>query len=498
MISSSLMDEGVLFLRARVLTAIESEGSLALLGPDGDIRKLEGSSADLASAVLSFCAREPRTRAAILAHVEELTGEPLEDATIVDELLDLLRRCGALVPARAARVELPRPAASTRLLLCIGGAVASAHTPALILRLQAEGFDVRVAATEAALRFVARETLEALTHRAVFSSMWQRDEGVRVPHIELAAWPDAVLVCPATASLLSRIATGDCSELVSAIAITTRAPVLVAPSMNDAMYDASSVQRNLETLKADGFHLVPPTFASEVAHAPTDRTPMLGGAPSPMHLARLVHALLRVHAIPGLPRDRAAWDALHERVPEPSQAWFTPELDPKIASAIESCCTPPGLLWDVGTGHGACAIWAARKGFSVVATDVSKTALDRARRRAGALPITFLADDVTDSALCTPFDVIVDRGTLHALPLARRDGYARTISSCTRPGSIVIVEAHAPPEDPRVLSNPMTEDEITALMGPAMQLVRSEHGTFAGTLEPAPASVLCVFRRLDL
>jgi 3-polyprenyl-4-hydroxybenzoate decarboxylase len=276
--------------RARVLTAIESKDALSVLGADEKITRLTGDSASLASAVLSFVLT-PRTRDEIFAHVAELTGEPIENLAIVGELLDLLKNSGALVPYEEPATPAP---ATRKLLLGIGGAVAAAHAPVLIQSLQARGLDVRVIASESALRFVAKESLEAITHHAVLSSMWQRDEGLHAPHIELAAWPDLMVLWPATATTLSRIATGDCSELLSTVAIATRAPVMIAPSMNAAMYDAPSVQRNIERLKADGFHLVAPAFAVEVAQAPEARTPMLGGAPPPEALAALVEAMFAI------------------------------------------------------------------------------------------------------------------------------------------------------------------------------------------------------------
>lgn len=487
-------------VRARVLMAIESAGGLVLVGPNGTVQRLEGDTGALASEVLSFCTSQPRSRDEIRVHVEEVTGAPLGGSTIVDALLDLLIEAGALVAAiigaPAART-LDREG-RTRLLLGMGGAVAAAHAPLTIQALQARGFDVRVLASENALRFVGREAIEALTHHPVSSSMWEHDGGARVPHIELAAWPDAVLLWPATAATLSRIATGDCSELLSAVAITTRAPVLIAPSMNEAMYLSPSVQRNLEQLKEDRFHIVPPAFAVEVALAPEARREMLGGAPGADALARLIEALLRIEgaANAALPHDQASWDAFHRRVPESAHAWFTDGVDPQITRALAAHAGPPALLWDVGTGHGATAIWAAREGYSVVATDVSSTALARARARAGGLRITFVQDDVADSALTTMFDVIVDRGTLHTLSVGRRAAYASQILRSTRPGSIVIVKVHAPFADPRVLSHPMTADEVRALFGAEMRLVSSEAGTFMGTLDPAPESVLTVLERV--
>lgn len=297
------------YLRARTLAAIESKGALFLPSPDGSITKLEGDSADLASEVLSFCAHHARTRGDIVDHIRTLAGE-IEDESVIDELIHLLESTRALVPpaqARAAgggaathantkaggaapRTSERRPA--KRILLGLTGAVASAHAPLAVQLLQARGFEVRVIASRSALRFVSRDALAAISGFAVIASIWERDV-LRVPHIELAEWADAVVIWPASAATISRIASGDCSRLLSAVAISTRAPVLVAPSMNVAMFEAPSVRRNIETLEADGFYVVPPAFAHELADAPEDRRPALGGAPGPTDIVGLVDVLLR-------------------------------------------------------------------------------------------------------------------------------------------------------------------------------------------------------------
>lgn len=473
-----------------MLAATTSKDALELIGRDGSVRRLTGDTAALAEALLAYTEGTPRTRAELRAHVEALSGAPLGESTVVDDLVQLLVSVGALVR------PLARPRALGRIVVGLGGAVAAAHAPLLVQQLVATGFEVRVVATESALRFVAREALEAITHAPVRSSMWPGDlpREVHVPHVELAAWADVVLVWPATASLIGRIATGDCSELVSAVAITTRAPVLVAPSMNESMLEAPSVARNLETLREDGFRIAASALAHEVADAPDRRALARGGAPDPTTLARMIEALART-TIPAEPHDAASWETFHRRVPEEAQSWVGEAPDPVVMRLLAAHARAGGSLWDVGTGHGAIAIAAAAKGHRVVASDVSATALARAQARAGEAPITWLRDDATTSALSGTVDVVVDRGTLHTLPRTRRDAYAAQLRARTRPGSIVIVTVHAPPGDPRVRAHPMSAEDVAVLLGPSFETVETVTGTFAGRLEPAPASLTIVLRR---
>jgi 3-polyprenyl-4-hydroxybenzoate decarboxylase len=285
----------VKWVRAAVVRAVEHRDSVLLFGTDGVVRRLDGDSATLARVVLEF-AVAPRTRDELLAHLAALSGAPVEHAQVVDELVELLLTAGALV--HASDVPAPIPAGSgKRVVVAITGAIAALHTPGLVLALQRRGFEVRVAATKAALRLCRPEGLAALTHHPVQVSLWSRDASTPVPHLHLAEWAHAILVCPASATTLSRIATGNCGTLVSALAIAARVPVVLVPSMNRAMYFAPSVQRNLELLRADGFHVMQPAMGTEVAEAPAARESQLGAAPPPKTVADVLTELLRLSTV---------------------------------------------------------------------------------------------------------------------------------------------------------------------------------------------------------
>jgi 3-polyprenyl-4-hydroxybenzoate decarboxylase len=253
-----------------------------LLAPDGSAHALSGDSAELVRAVLSLHDR-PRTREEILEALGALTGAPILDPTPVDEALALLDQCGVLSHPR----DHAPPATPRRLVLGVSGAVAASGAPDLASRLYGAGFEVRVAMTRDARRFVSPLVLEAVTHQPVQRSLWSGG----VPHIQLAEWAELVLICPASATTISRIAQGDCSCLVAAIAVGTRAPILLVPSMNGAMLHSPSVQRNLATLADDGFWIVRGGAGVELAHAPSERAPMAGampGAAAVVDLARFI------------------------------------------------------------------------------------------------------------------------------------------------------------------------------------------------------------------
>jgi 2-polyprenyl-3-methyl-5-hydroxy-6-metoxy-1,4-benzoquinol methylase/3-polyprenyl-4-hydroxybenzoate decarboxylase len=476
-------------VRARVIRAYDHADATTLLGADGVARRFEGDSAALARAVLGFLV-VPRTRDEILAHLSELAGAPVDGGGAVGELLLLLEQAGAL-----QRGAPPPPAAAprdrVRLVLGLTGGVAAAHAPALAEALLARGFDVRVAATRSALRFVGALALEALTHHPVERSLWPRDPRAPVPHLDLARWAQIVVVFPATATSLARLAQGSCGTVVSAAAISTRAPVLLVPSMNEAMYTAPSVQRNLEQLRQDGFFVAHVTAGVEVAEAPGARAPMIGTAPPLGALLDLIEAVAAEHVKAPAP----SWDDAYRAGRPADLPWYTETLDADLAAQLARL--PRGRLLDLGTGPGTAAIAAADLGFSVIATDVSPRALDLARARAGARPIVFVRDDVLSTRLDGAFDVVLDRGLFHVLPAARQDDYVAAVRRLVRPGGVLLLKVHAADEPQDHGTRRLSRGEVAAIFGAAFTVAHAEDTTFPGPGGRAPKAILFVLARRD-
>ena len=275
--------------RAPCVRIYEREDELSVLDDRGRVARLTGASCVIARELLDAC-RVPREPKELLAR---FVGKRRQ---LASQVLSLLQEGGVLVePARAA-VESSPPKEAFRVVLALTGGVVAAHAPALTEMMLGRGFHVRVAATPSALRFVSALALEALTHEPVVRSRWPSDVRTMVPHLELARWADVVLVYPATATTLSRIARGDCSSLVSALAISARAPVILVPAMNEVMFDAPSVRRNLATLREDGFILMHPSLGYEVAVAPSERALRHGAAPTVQSVVLVTEAVLRERA----------------------------------------------------------------------------------------------------------------------------------------------------------------------------------------------------------
>lgn len=145
-----------------------------------------------------------------------------------------------------------------QILLIIGGGIAAYKSLELIRRVRERGAGVRVIMTSAAHEFVTPLSVSALTGEPAFSDMFNLTDEARIGHIELARSADLVIVAPATADLMAKVAHGLAGDLASTALLATTAPVLLAPAMNVRMWEAASTQRNLAQLRADGKLVVGP------------------------------------------------------------------------------------------------------------------------------------------------------------------------------------------------------------------------------------------------
>lgn len=148
-------------------------------------------------------------------------------------------------------------------LLGVTGGVAAYKAVDLAGRLITAGAGVNTIMTENACRFVGPKSFEAVTCSPVFTDMWSMPEQHRIGHINLADWADIVVVAPATANIIGKVANGICDDLLSTTLcacwpLIESGTVLFAPAMNEKMWANSTVQRNVETLKEMGIRLVGP------------------------------------------------------------------------------------------------------------------------------------------------------------------------------------------------------------------------------------------------
>ena len=148
--------------------------------------------------------------------------------------------------------------ADRRILLIIGGGIAAYKSLDLIRRLRERGASVRAVMTAAAQQFVTPLSVGALTADRVFTDLFDRQDEQDVGHIRLAREAELIVVAPATADLMAKLAQGLAGDLAGAVLLATKAPVLMAPAMNPAMWAHPATRRNHAQLQADGVRFVGP------------------------------------------------------------------------------------------------------------------------------------------------------------------------------------------------------------------------------------------------
>ena len=150
-----------------------------------------------------------------------------------------------------------------KIVLCVSGGIAAYKTPELVRRLRDRGADVRVAMTEAAKSFITPLSLQAVSGYPVSDSLLDPAAEAAMGHIELGKWADLVILAPATADLIARVAAGMANDLVSTICLATPSPVAVVPAMNQQMYRAAATQHNLDVLSSRGLLMWGPDSGSQ-------------------------------------------------------------------------------------------------------------------------------------------------------------------------------------------------------------------------------------------
>jgi phosphopantothenoylcysteine decarboxylase/phosphopantothenate--cysteine ligase len=181
------------------------------------------------------------------------------------------------------------------ILLGVTGGIAAYKSAELVRRLRERGALVRVAMTAAATRFITPLTLQALSGNAVHTDLLDPGTEAAMGHIELARWADALLVAPASADFIARLAQGRANDLLAAVCLACEAPLAVAPAMNRAMWENAATQDNIELLRRRGIRIFGPAHGSQACG---ETGP--GRLPEPGELAGQLLELFRTGALAGV------------------------------------------------------------------------------------------------------------------------------------------------------------------------------------------------------
>ncbi|MDH3533374.1 MAG: bifunctional phosphopantothenoylcysteine decarboxylase/phosphopantothenate--cysteine ligase CoaBC [Gammaproteobacteria bacterium] len=149
------------------------------------------------------------------------------------------------------------------IVLGISGGIAAYKTPELVRRLRERGADVQIVMTASAEEFVTTTALQAVSGRPIRSNLWDKEAEAAMSHIELARWADVVLIAPATAEIMARLAGGGAPDLLTTLCLATEAPLAIAPAMNRVMWSNAAVQANRQTLEARGVRILGPDHGSQ-------------------------------------------------------------------------------------------------------------------------------------------------------------------------------------------------------------------------------------------
>jgi phosphopantothenoylcysteine decarboxylase/phosphopantothenate--cysteine ligase len=181
------------------------------------------------------------------------------------------------------------------ILLGVTGGIAAYKSAELVRRLREQGAQVRVVMTSAAKRFITPLTLQALSGHAVHSELLDPATEAAMGHIELARWADALLVAPASADFIARVAQGRANDLLAAVCLACEAPLAVAPAMNRAMWENAATRDNIALLRQRGVHIYGPADGSQACG---ETGP--GRLPEPGELAEQLAGLFRSGALAGV------------------------------------------------------------------------------------------------------------------------------------------------------------------------------------------------------
>ncbi len=177
----------------------------------------------------------------------------------------IVKKCDAVVSLRHCRnsVEGMAHLINRNILLGVSGGIAAYKSAELVRQLQEQGAVVRVIMTRGAQEFITPLTLQALSGNPVHTQLLDSEAEQGMGHIELARWADLLVIAPATADLIARIATGRADDLLTTVVLATPAPVLLAPAMNQQMWQDKASVRNIAQLLEQGITIVGPAHGEQ-------------------------------------------------------------------------------------------------------------------------------------------------------------------------------------------------------------------------------------------
>ena len=191
------------------------------------------------------------------------------------------------------------------------------------------------------------------------------------------------------------------------------------------------------------------------------------------------------------------WETLYKIVEVEKMPWYHPALDHDFERIFKERHILKGTVLDLGTGPGTQAIALAERGFKVMATDISESAIKKASEAilGKGLSIDFLQDDIVETKLDETFDVILDRGCFHVLEESKRAAYVRNMNRLLKKGGCLLLKTFSAKESMQDGPHRFTPQDIRAIFSPVFTVCSSEESFFMGNHKPNPCALFCVLQK---
>ncbi len=191
------------------------------------------------------------------------------------------------------------------------------------------------------------------------------------------------------------------------------------------------------------------------------------------------------------------WEKLYRDQEVETMPWYKPDLDLNFERNLADLKIVSGLVLDIGSGPGTQALELAKRGFQVIGTDISATAVGKARDLAEKekIGVEFIHDDILHTRLDKKFDLILDRGCFHVLPLYERDNYVKIVANLLKPGGYFFLKCFSVKETTDGGPHRFTPRGITGYFQNRFEIVAIQDAIFKGTPSHRPRALSCVMRK---
>ena len=197
-------------------------------------------------------------------------------------------------------------------------------------------------------------------------------------------------------------------------------------------------------------------------------------------------------------RDLPNWETLYQTEPVETMPWFYQALDHDFANTLTQLNLTQGQILDLGTGPGTQAIGLAQMGFTVTATDISPTAIIKAKQKSleQHCQVDFIQDDILNTKLAKTFNIILDRGCFHVMHAEQRESYLQTTYHLLEPNGYLLLKCFSYLETMAEGPYRFTPEEITTLFSPLFKIHSITTSIFQGTRESPPQALFTIMEKI--